>query len=534
MIHKVVIQNFKKFEHLEFTLLDHLVIAGPNSSGKTTLLQAIASWTELALQWGQQHPNSIREEDGTYPTISLNLFRFVATPLADFDHLWKNKNIQQPISIWLHSKEWKIGFELLYREKELASVRPAKDVSENDLYQYFKKPLTVTYIPTLSGLDIGEPFYNEVVIPFRLARAQAGSVLRNMLLMISQDSKKWEQLKDAVRSFSGYELDTPVGTAEIHARYRHSHQNISFDLSSGASGFLQVLMIYATLLYKDSSVVLIDEPDAHLHILMQNKIYRNLQEYTREHKVQLMIATHSERLINATEKHNLRFLSDRLYTVQDNRKLVDTLYLDNIDIFLAKTEPRILYVEGTTDSKILREWARILKHPLSSYLERPFLWETAQHEWPAQRHFVAIQLVMPHFLGVELCDGNGRDRSKLPDVPKGMIRLYWDRYEIESYLIHPEALIRYVENSNGSKAAKKVTTYTHKQLPIALHDDPFDDTSSYLQDSKAKKILSEILNSANLNVNARDYYLIAAQMKKSEIHPEVIKKLDMIAEHFSL
>jgi len=67
MIHKVVIQNFKKFEHLEFTLLDHLVIAGPNSSGKTTLLQAIVSWAELALQWALSAKVSINNEEMVKP-----------------------------------------------------------------------------------------------------------------------------------------------------------------------------------------------------------------------------------------------------------------------------------------------------------------------------------------------------------------------------------------------------------------------------------------------------------------------------------
>ena len=45
MIRKVVVSNFKKFEQQEFDIPDHLVIAGPNNSGKTSLLQAIAAWS---------------------------------------------------------------------------------------------------------------------------------------------------------------------------------------------------------------------------------------------------------------------------------------------------------------------------------------------------------------------------------------------------------------------------------------------------------------------------------------------------------
>ena len=285
MINKVVVNNFKKFEHLEFELTDHLVIAGPNNSGKTTLLQSIAAWSELAFQWSNNNPDLVRERDGNYPSTSLNLLKFSSVPLADFDHLWTSKNVEHPASLWLHTDQWSIGFEILYKEQELAVIRPTKKVNEDDLEQYIRKPLTSIYVPPLSGIDIKEKFFDTVVIPAQLARAQAGSVLRNLLLSVSQDAQKWQTLQKIVRSFFTYELDYPSGAAEILARYRHSEQSPSYDLSSAASGFLQVLLVHAALLYKEASVVLIDEPDAHLHILLQTKMYHNLREHARPKRI---------------------------------------------------------------------------------------------------------------------------------------------------------------------------------------------------------------------------------------------------------
>lgn len=54
------------------------------------------------------------------------------------------------------------------------------------------------------------------------------------------------------------------------------------------------------LIVKLLSEVIIDEPDAHLHINLQSAMYRLLQEIAAELKAQLIIATHSEVLINAT------------------------------------------------------------------------------------------------------------------------------------------------------------------------------------------------------------------------------------------
>ncbi len=533
MINKVVIKNFKKFEHLEFELPDHLVIAGPNNCGKTTLLQAIAAWSEIAFHWSNNKPDLAREEDENYPSINLNLLNFHSVPLADFDHLWPSKNVQHPTSLWLDTDQWTIGFEVLYKEQELAAIRPAKKVKEDDLEQYIREPLISIYVPPLSGLDIKEKFFNPEVIPAQLARAQAGSVLRNLLLAISQDPQKWQALQEVVRSFFDYELGSPSGAAEILARYRHSAQSPFYDLSSAASGFLQVLLVYAAILYKEASIVLIDEPDAHLHILLQDKMYCKLCEYTRQNRSQLIIATHSERLINAADQDNLRLLANELKKVK-NKKLKDTLYLENTEIMLAETEtkPRILYVEGPTDIPILREWARILGHSLLLFLEKPFSRETAEKEWPAVKHFSAMQLMVPDLRGVELLDSDGKDHSKTPTLPKGMSRLYWDRYEIESYLIHPEAISRFVESTRGKQAADQARVYMKRQFPPVFYEAPFE-SSLYLLEPKAKKVLANIFNEAGLDVKETEYYLIAAQMTKEEIHPEVVEKLDAIAEHFN-
>ena len=519
MINKVVVNNFKKFGHLEFELTDHLVIAGPNNSGKTTLLQAIASWSEFAFQWSTNNPDLVREKDGNYPSVSLNLLRFHSVPLADFNHLWQSKNIQQPASLWLYTEQWKIGFEVLYKEQELADIRPAKNVDENDLEQYIKEPLISIYVPPLSGIDITEAPYESVVIPARLAQARAGSILRNLLLAISQDTQKWQTLQEVIHSFFGYELLTPSGgTAEIFAGYRHSEEDTFYNLNSAASGFLQVLLVYAALLHKEASVVLIDEPDAHLHILLQKKMYYNLKEYARQNGSQLIISTHSEQLINVAHKDNLRLLAGELRKV-NKRKIPDTLYLENMEIMLANTEPGILYIEGPTDIPILREWARVLKHPLLSFLEKPFERETAQQKGAVEKHFSAMRLIVPDLRGAELQDGDKTDNRK---IPEGMIRLRWNRYEIESYLIYPEVISRFVESIGGRQAADKAETYMDKQLHHILQED------------KPKNVLAKILKAAGVYVRDTDYYQIAAQMTKEEISSEVIEKLDAIAEHFSI
>ena len=523
MIRKVIVNNFKKFGQQEFDIPDHLVIAGPNNSGKTTLLQAIAAWSEIAFQWLENNPDLAREDDGNYPVTDLNSERFYSVPLADFEHLWKDKNTRAPAFVWVHTDQWKIGFEILHIGREFVTARPAKDVKEDHLEKYINDPLIPIYISPLSGVDIKESPFDPVVIPARLARAQGGSVLRNLLLAVSRDAPKWQKLQEVVGSFFGYELLLPSGGSEIiYVRYRHSVQDPAYDLSSAASGFLQILLVYASLLHRGASVLLIDEPDAHLHILLQEKIYRDLRAYARQSGSQLIIATHSERLIDAADGENLRLLTSELRKVGDKRKLKDTLLLENTEIIHAEYEPRILYVEGKTDIDILREWARILNHPLFPFLEKSFCRLTAEDKWDAVQHFSAMRLLVPDFWGVELCDGDKKKDGKTPSLPDGMNRLYWERYEIESYLlIRPKAVVRFVESVKGQEVADRIDTYMEQKL-------------SDWQGLKPKVILSKIMQEAGLDVKESDYYQIAARMTEEEIHPEVVQKLDAIAGHLGI
>jgi predicted ATPase len=536
MIRKVIVQNLKRFALLEFELPEHLVIAGPNNSGKTTVLQAVAAWSEIAFQWLQNNPEPARKQDGNYPEINLNILNFHSIPLADFKHLWRGKNVNSTAAIWLHTDQWKIGFEILYKEKELAATRPVRDVKETDLKEYIQAPLIPAYIPPFSQLELNEAQFDPIVVKARLAEAKGSSILRNLLLLVSQNKQKWEKLQDVIRSFFGYELSPPSSGTKIFARYQHSETGEQYDLSSAASGFLQVLMIYASLLHDGVPVVLVDEPDAHLHILLQQKIYRDLSEHAYQNKTQLIIATHSEQIIDTADEEGLYILTGagQLRKLSNRKKVKGILRLENTEISLAATEPGILYVEGKTDIDILREWARILGHPLLAFLEKPFWRATAEEKNTnrfALRHFDAMHSVVPDFRGLELRDGD--QRAGPGSLPDGMIRLHWERYEIESYLIHPGAIIRIVEKDKSTNIAHRVDDYMKQQLPPVLYDNP-SETSGFLLQVKGKTLLAGIMQEAGMDMKESDYYRIAARMNEKEIHPEVVGKLNTIAQHFGV
>ena len=532
MLRKVEVKNFKVFGEQVFDLPEHLVVVGPNNCGKTSLLQAIATWSEIANHWFETNPDFVRLEDGNYAAAELNLLRFDSVPLPDFPHLWRNRRVTQPICIWLEADGWRVGFEVVHSATELASVRPAKEVSETDLERCKEHPPTVVYVPPVWQLPVREAALTEDGVRATLRRGRISEVLRNVLAFVGRDNTKWERLQGIVREFFGYELLQPSAGADVIALYRHRPEGEAYDLSAAASGFLQVLASYAALLFDHASVILIDEPDAHMHLLLQETTYRRMLSFASQTRSQLVVATHSEVIIRKAVPEHLRLLWRGFRELPADRRVGDVLRLPNEVLILAETEPGVLYVEDESDLNDLREWAQVIEHPLFRFLNKPFWEATApgrKKDYAAQT-FSALHKMVPRIRGVELRDG---DRSASQRGPKGLLRLRWSQMEVENYLLHPEALERFVRQEGDAEAAAHVREYMRRVLPAGLFEKPFD-TADILASTKGSDVLARILQEAGLRLKKTEYCRIAAQMRPSEVHPEIREKLDAIADHFEI
>ena len=78
MIRTVRIRGFKRFDEVEFRLPGHVVLAGPNNTGKTTVLQAIASWS-LALQRWRELNDFNRRNGYTRAPVECSMWRITPT-----------------------------------------------------------------------------------------------------------------------------------------------------------------------------------------------------------------------------------------------------------------------------------------------------------------------------------------------------------------------------------------------------------------------------------------------------------------------
>ena len=548
MIRSVRLRGFKRFREVQFSLPGHVVLAGPNNTGKTTLLQAIASWAFALRRWREL--NDFNRRNG-YRKVPIARQAFAAVPLRSFDLLWTDRHYHGQMEIELrHDAGWAVTMEFIADSTEQIYVRPAWD-SSGDLRQI---DLQALFVPPMTGLGVDEPVYQWPKIEQLLGLGRPGEVLRNLLADVNRDQAAWDALQSAIVKLFGYRLLPPDTTgAHIRAEYEMSKQGPSFDVASAGSGFQQVLMLLAFLNTRHGAVLLLDEPDAHLHVILQDAIYHELRSAAARHGSQLVVATHSEVVINAIEPRELMVTLSEPRVVTDTKersRLISSLrVLNNADVMQAQHVRGVLYVEDYTDLSILRAWAQVLEHRALDLLTTELMCKPIEFQIregqpgrgiTAREHFGGLRLVRDGLPGLEL-----RDRDAQPMVPDseitgtGLQRIRWRRYEIESYLIHPDAIARFVRAQVGDAAAQPhvddMLARWHDEFPPAVTRDPLGD-HEFLNATKARtRLIEPLLEAAEIfGLPYTRYHEIAALMRREEIHPEVPEKLDSICRAFGV
>lgn len=559
MIYQISTRYFKRFVKQDFPLETLTLLAGPNNSGKSTLLQAVMVWNLAMQKWlekkGPDSGSKAKDRQGAPITRQ----EFSALPLPSMDQLWTDTHTSlrkdegkqgapRPMVITLHGQSdnderWQLGFEFRYSGPEQIHVKPVAD----DLAHLTRarQDVSVIYVPPFSGIGVNETRYDRPYQDMLIGQGKGGDILRNLLLEVSEANGgvNWTRIQTVIEDVFRYRLVKPVYAAApfITCQYLkgipkgHGFGGLPpLDVSTTGSGFHQVLLILAFMFARPSSLILLDEPDAHLHVLLQKQLYDILRNLYHERKGQLVIATHSEVLIDNTgpdqivsfyrEPHALASESDR-DQVREALKRVTSL-----ELLLAENSKGILYLEGTTDFDLLNAWADVLEHPLKDWFKSQPFWHNNQGRSPkeARAHFFSLKAIRPDLKAVLLLDGDNRNMPDQELSADGLTILRWDRYEAESYLLQPESLERFLTSEAGSLFAAPALSYLREQLPPAFFNRPLESTPFLRAEPASKTLLPELLKRAEYRLSKSDYSLIARQMKADEIPPEVSDKLTQI------
>lgn len=339
MLTKLTIRNFKRFAEVEIELGSPVVFVGPNNSGKTTALQALALWEAGVRRWTEK-----RSEKGTpekRPGVAINRRDLLAVPVPTANLLWKdlhvrdvsqvegkqktqNVRVEVVVEGVTDGRTWECGLEFDYANEESFYCRPLRlgdEPAQRMPVPDDAREVRVAFLPPMSGLADREFVKQPGEVSFLIGQGRTAEVLRNLchqLVSNGEGRESWRRLCGRVSDLFGVQLEEPIlipSRAEIVMSTRNA-RGLRLDLSSEGHGLLQTLLLLAYLASNPRSVLLIDEPDAHLEALRQRQVYRLVAETARGQGSQVIATSHSEAVLNEAARRDIvvAFL-DRPYRI---------------------------------------------------------------------------------------------------------------------------------------------------------------------------------------------------------------------------
>lgn len=476
LLHYLEIENFKRFGDKQHIELDHpAVLIGPNNCGKTSTIQALALWSQAVQTWYDvRKASSAKERTAT----ALNRLNIVAVPVQRTRFFWHNtvvrtgnKDIALTITVGIEFKGQVVSLPMRFRNQgdELVYCTPDESVVANLELLEYAASIRVELLYPMSGLETEEAILQPGRIDVLLGQGQTAQVLRNLCLMVAKNTPDdWGRIVALMYRLFHVTLETPQETTRgaIEMRYKQPGVREALDVSSSGRGFQQMLLIFAYLYSHKRSVLLVDEPDAHLEILRQKQVYVLLRDIASENQSQVVMVTHSEVILDEALDKNLTLLMDgKADDLARKPEIRNSLKHFGAEHYIkARERNYVLYVEGGTDVDMLRALAERLNHPVFDVWDERINSFYVQNNYPdtsmdselerveggfgitPRVHFNGLHDLLPNLKGLAILDNDGNNRQN--SVEGRLTFTYWRRYEAENYFVTPEVLRRYAIEGN--------------------------------------------------------------------------------------
>lgn len=571
-ITNITIKNFKSFGETSFELDKVNILIGPNNSGKSSILQALWLWNLGFIEAIEQKKKSTG--------INIGISKLYGLNIRKSEEIFKNlfviknrKNIKIEIALSGNYivenivKDWSVCCEFYFSNTQEAVYCKIqnKDSLDNDLVNYLKN-IKMVYSHPMTAINLEELVLDATSVNRRITEGKNGEIIRNLCFQLfTENPKKWEELCELVKKSFFVELANPEnvrGVLEINYKKTGLGSTKPFNFSSLGRGCTQYILLLLIIFSNENSLILLDEPDAHLEILKQQEIYNTISNLAANSNSQLIIATHSEAVMTkAIDDNIIGVWGDHTHNILDSK---NRSYFKNIlskysidKYYLAERYAHCVYLEGETDWNILLEFAKILGQKDEKYLK--FV-EDANFSrinvifcgddvvGKIIGEFKSIQEVLNNtqqikLKGIAIIDNNENlDKKFDSEIPEILI---WDQREVENYFFFEETLLNYADNLDktgdlfllGLKE-KMQEAIQNNFSPVELEkwrndnlqnikaSEYLDNIFNYLVD-KYPQYKNEVIGKGSKNIK-KYYYELVKFMPPEKISPEIKEKIDKI------
>lgn len=287
MIEEIEIKNFKSIKHANFNLAPLNILTGTNSSGKSSVIQAIllTSCASNPNEYLELYCHKLGEPDQFICVDSQERELTISTRIdsQNYSFTFNRKmdsfivpNSSDPYPLIFEGNLYYLSANRIGQENLSNTHRKVKfGVQGEYLFGFYEtnqgNPIDANLYSSIKQLDKVEPLLN-TCITFWLKR------------ILNLDLK-----------LSAHRVET-----QIHSHYQDPHISFNlnaFALGAGVSYLVKILIMGLSL--KKGDVFIVENPEIHLH----PKAIANLAEFfviLAKSGIQVILETHSEHILNKT------------------------------------------------------------------------------------------------------------------------------------------------------------------------------------------------------------------------------------------
>lgn len=271
-----------------------------------------------------------------------------------------------------------------------------------------------------------------------------------------------------------------------------------FIVEVNGAGILEALRLILDYELNQPDILLIEEPEIHLHPALETIIMRYLKSIGKN--CQIFITTHSTNFLDTAEMKNVYLVSRKGCEGSTNIQLINGQEAEEsipreLGIRLSSLfmYDRLVFVEGESDEKVIREWASIcgvnLAQASVGFVSmggvRNFTHYATKHtlEFLCKRRVLTFFMLDHDELGEDeikklndhFIEDKDKDKDKVKD--KGQLKVLKKR-ELENYLLCPRAIAEFIKKKYrlGETGEKDVDVEEIKKAIDICADELKDET----------------------------------------------------------
>lgn len=293
------------------------VITGPNNSGKTTVLEALALWVEsfdrMCVQAGKSSKQrKVRRGDWHLNDIQAHHSEVVSVRSPGFDDLFHRDSNQLTLTATLQDEEGAFAVPLHIRKARgghydfhCAANHGELNPRLNANCTHWPRPFRVLFASPVAAVLTSEEFLTPGKTADMIRQRRSAEVLRNRIHRLHGSENDFQRFKDDVSQiltggFENIQIEVrgdPSSDVRTQVLARSTPRDRFRDISLLGSGSLQIIEVLLNL-YLDRSdldLVLLDEPDSHIHRDIQQRLLDVIE--TKAEHAQVFATTHNESLL---------------------------------------------------------------------------------------------------------------------------------------------------------------------------------------------------------------------------------------------